>query len=153
MKLPLLIKNQMISLYYKIFWNFFIRTLLELFYPMVFAALAAIILVPNNSNQQSLGTHLNSQPKSKLNQHIAQRIITPIIKIVLFCCFMIFTFFFMRKNKENVDSVKFNSKYGAFMTNIETYKKPGAVYYSFIFMLRRLLIAFVVQCFKFNCIL
>ena len=69
------------------------------------------------------------------------------VKLIFFFGFMIYSFLFMRQKKARVDSLKFKSQYGAFMTNLETYKNPGAVYYSFIFMLRRLFIAITINCF------
>ena len=78
--------------------------------------------------------------------------IKPIVEIAIFVLFMLFTLFFMRWKKEGVDTVEFKNKYGAFMTNVETFKKPSAVYYSFLFLLNRLIIALTVKFLDFSCV-
>jgi hypothetical protein len=47
----------------------------------------------------------------------------------------------MKKNREDVDKKEFKEKFGAFLTNIETFKKPRASLYPFVFLLRRFCIA------------
>ena len=79
--------------------------------------------------------------------------IRPILELMVFPGFMIFCFFFMRYNQKRVDSSKFKEKYGAFMTNVETFKKHKAVYYTFIFMLRRLLLAITITLLGCNVVL
>ena len=63
------------------------------------------------------------------------------MQITVFFTFLVFTFFFMRKHREDVDKREFKDKFGAFVTNIETFKKPRAAFYPFIFLLRRFFIA------------
>ena len=123
-----MIKRHIISFYHRIVWNMIIRTLLELFYPTVLAAFVA--------------AYLNSHESKKLGK--------PVITIIFFFAFMIFTFFFMRRNKDNIDTEAFKTRYGAYMTNIETYKKPSAAHYPFFFMLRRFLIAIMIGCMRKN---
>lgn len=63
------------------------------------------------------------------------------MQLTLFGAFLAFTYFFMNRHKENVDKREFKDRFGAFVTNIETFKKPRAFLYPFIFLLRRFLIA------------
>ena len=102
----------------------FIRTLLELFYPTILGAFVAAVL----------------------NKHSAKKMGVQILTIIIFFAFMVFTFVFMRRNKDKVDSEAFKTSYGAYLTNVETYKKPKAVYYPFIFMIRRFIIAIIISC-------
>jgi uncharacterized membrane protein len=45
-------------------------------------------------------------------------LIGPIIQLIVFLSFFVFTFFFMKKNKDNLDKKEFKERFGAFMTNI-----------------------------------
>ena len=63
------------------------------------------------------------------------------MQVIVFMAFLAFTYLFMKKNRDNVDKQEFKERFGAFMTNIETYKKPRSAFYPFIFLLRRLSIA------------
>ena len=58
--------------------------------------------------------------------------------MLVFGGFLLFTCYFMHKHREDVDKRHFKVTYGTYMTNVETYKKPMAVYYPCVFMIRRL---------------
>lgn len=49
-----------------------------------------------------------------------------------------------------MDTPEYKAKFGAYVTNVETYRKPQAAHYSTYFMLRRALIAFTIAYFGFN---
>ena len=53
---------------------------------------------------------------------------------------------FIIKNKDQIDTKPFQIKYGAMFTNVETYKKPSAAFFSFIYLVHRLLMALVIAC-------
>ena len=84
-------------------WNMFIRMGLQLFYPFVCYSMINIY---------------------KSDSIVQQAV--DIIKILVCLSFMAFTFVFMRRHAEDVDSKEFKQRYGGFMTNCETYKKPRA---------------------------
>ena len=63
------------------------------------------------------------------------------MQLIVFLAFLVFTYFFMKKHRDEVDKPEFKDKFGAFVTNIETFKKPRAAFYPLIFLLRRFLIA------------
>jgi len=75
---------------------------------------------------------------------------TEILKIVVLSAFLIFTFLFMVEKREEVDDEAFKEKYGAYLTNIETYLKPSAVHYPAVFLLRRLFMAITITFLRFN---
>jgi hypothetical protein len=70
--------------------------------------------------------------------------------VAVFTGFLIFTFFFMRKNREQVDTKEFKQKFGAYVSNVETYKKPRAADYPTVFLIRRLLLALNIVYLRFN---
>lgn len=109
------------------FWNFFIRLILELYYPMLLVALVTL--------------YTSEKPSKQVSQ---------MIQVAILVGFVIFTFFFMRKHQNNVENKEFKDKFGAYMTNIETYKRPQAVHFSFVFMLRRLILALNITFLKIN---
>lgn len=105
-------KQQVTSFYRMIFWNMFIRTGSELYYPMLLAA--CYTLMENRKTDYK-------------NIAIA----------VVFSAYLVFTPIFMYQHREVIGSSQFQELYGAYTTNLETYKKPKAVQYPFIFLLRR----------------
>jgi hypothetical protein len=72
---------------------------------------------------------------------------------LIFLSFTCWTFWFIRKNKDSFDDKTFKAKFGALYTNVETYKKPQGIYYSFVFLARRTVIAFVIFVLQFNVVL
>ena len=64
-----------------------------------------------------------------------------------------FTFYYTCKHQEEIPDAAFRQKTGAYWTNVETFKNPRASYYSFVFLLRRTLLAFVIFGLSFNCVL
>ena len=74
------------------------------------------------------------------------------MKIIALFAFLVFTFVFIRRSQEKVDTPEFKKKYGAFLTNVETFKHPRATYYPVVFMFRRFVLAITVKCLKFNCV-
>jgi hypothetical protein len=73
-----------------------------------------------------------------------------IIKVSIFSVFLVFTFIFMIEKREEVDDEAFKQRYGAYLTNVETYLKPAAIHYPSVFMIRRLFMALTITFFKFN---
>jgi Ca2+/H+ antiporter len=76
------------------FWNFFIRLILELYYPMLLVALVTL--------------YTSEKPSKQVSQ---------MIQVAILVGFVIFTFFFMRKHQNNVENKEFKDKFGAYMTN------------------------------------
>jgi len=105
----------------------FIRTLLEMFYPMMLLSLKAL----RESERPS-------------------RAWSEIVKVTVFSVFLVFTFIFMVEKREEVDDEAFKERYGAYLTNVETYLKPSAVHFPAVFMLRRLVMALTITFLKFN---
>jgi len=95
-----------------IFWNMFIRMGSELFYPMLLAA--CYTLMENRKMDYK-----------------------NIAIVAVFAAYLVFTPIFMYQHREEVGSPQFQELYGAYTTNLETYKKPKAVQYPFVFLLRR----------------
>jgi len=120
-------QKQLRAIYHRIFWNMFIRILLEMFYPMMLLSLKAL--------------SVSKKP---------QREWIDIAKVAVFAVFMVFTFIFLTEKREEVDVEAFKEKYGAYLTNVETYLKPAAVHYPTVFMLRRLFMAVTIAYLKFN---
>lgn len=120
-------RSRFMYVYNMVFWNFFIRLGIELFYPVVLVAL--------------LGMY---------NTHEGSSITKDVAKVVFFSAFLAFTFFFLRTHKDEVDTKEFKSRYGAFVTDVETYKKPSTTYWPVIFMVRRLVLALNITFLKFN---
>ena len=75
---------------------------------------------------------------------------TDILKVVVLSAFLIFTFLFMVEKREEVDDEAFKEKYGAYLTNVETYLKPSAVHYPAVVLLRRLIMAITITFLRFN---
>ena len=48
----------------------------------------------------------------------------------------------IEQKKDDMDTKEYKDRYGAYVTNIETYRKPQAAHYATYFMLRRLVVAF-----------
>jgi lipopolysaccharide/colanic/teichoic acid biosynthesis glycosyltransferase len=120
-------QKQLRSLHNRIFWNMFIRSGLQMFYPMMLLALKRL----NESDKPS-------------------KLWSEIIKVVVLSVFLIFTFLFMVEKREEVDDDAFKEKYGAYLTNVETFLKPAAIHYPAVFLSRRLFMAITITFLKFN---
>ena len=105
----------------------FIRSGLQMFYPMMLLALKRL----NESDKPS-------------------KLWSEIIKVVVLSVFLIFTFLFMVEKREEVDDDAFKEKYGAYLTNVETFLKPAAIHYPAVFLSRRLFMAITITFLKFN---
>lgn len=105
----------------------FIRMGLQIFYP-----LACYSMISLNKNTSPASSSLD------------------VLKILICVTFISFTFVFMRKHKNDVDEKEFKERYGGFMTNCETYKKPAATSYAFLFLSRRLFLALTITTLQFN---
>ena len=81
-KLPATAKTKLVSIKHSIFWNMFIRTLLEMFYPVMIA-------------QLNLIRKHHTEPK---------QLIGPIVQVIVFIAFLVFTFFFMKKHRDDVEN-------------------------------------------------
>lgn len=64
-----------------------------------------------------------------------------------------FTYIFMRRHKDEVDSKEFKEKYGGFMTNCETYKHREAVNFPAYSLFRRTVFAFTIGVINFSLVL
>ena len=117
------------SYYRMFFWNMFIRTGSELFYPLLLTSCLSI-----------------------METRRASANIKNIVIVVVGIAYMAFTLIFMQKHKDDVGLPQFQEPYGAFMTNLETYKKPKAVYYPFVFLLRRASLVLIIIFLRVNLI-
>ena len=124
-RVPRLIKKQVYSIKYMIFFNAPIRTLMEMFYPLMC---------------QSLVTLLN--PRDYPDSTVFSSIV--LVSVLTGLC--IFVLNFLTKNHNLVEDRDYQKRFGAFYTNIEIYNKPMAAYYSFIFLAHRLLMAITITC-------
>ena len=124
-RVPKQIKTQIYSLKFMIFWNAPIRALLEMFYPMMCNSLYVFWTY---------------------NQQTRQAIITSIVWVSVLTGSCFFVLNFLTKNKNLVEDKDYQQKFGAFYTNIELINKPKAVYYSFIFLLHRIIMAITITC-------
>ena len=77
------------------FWNLFIRIAIEMFYPVMLVALLGL-----------------SGTKESDNKWL------DILKVLGLSGFMVFTFVFMRKHKDDVEKKEWRAKYGSFLANI-----------------------------------
>lgn len=118
-KLPAKVQDAVLYAKSLIFWNGIIRSAIELFFPSLL------------SNFMAIKTHPDDISK----------MIMPIISLIAFLCFLVFTFLHIEHHKEAVDRDEYKVKFGAYFTNVETYGKPAAYHYSTFFLLRRLVIA------------
>jgi len=71
-------------------------------------------------------------------------------KLIVFVAFLLFTGYFMIKHKDEIDDRGFKARFGAYLTNCETYKKPKVIWYPMVFMARRLMMALSITFLKVN---
>jgi len=45
-------------------------------------------------------------------------------KLIVFVVFLLYTGYFMHKHQDEIDNRRFKARFGAYLTNCETYKKP-----------------------------
>jgi hypothetical protein len=77
----------------------------------------------------------------------------PIVQIFFFIIFFVVTLTHIELNKDKVDSKEYKNKYGSYFTNVETYRKPRALHYTTLFLLRRLFIALVIVYLRFSVVM
>ena len=75
------------------------------------------------------------------------------VKVALCVSFVLFSLNFIFKFTDQMEDRDFHLKYGAFFTNIEKYNKPNAMFYPFMFLAHRLLMAIIIACMGFNLVL
>ena len=115
------------GIYRSIFWNGIVRFMVEMFYPFVLGSLTIIYKTRDfNKNYKECA------------------------KVIIFCVFMLYTAYFMNKHKDEIDNRRFKARFGAYLTNCETYKKPRVIWYPTVFMARRLMMALCITFLKVN---
>ena len=66
------------------------------------------------------------------------------VSVLTGSCFFVLNF--LAKNQHLVEDKDFQQKFGTLFTNIELINKPKAAYYSFVFLLHRILMAITITC-------
>ncbi len=130
-RVPKSFKKRLTSLKHMIFFNGPIRSALELFYPMLIVSLMTLI-----KNNQSSSTMISAG-----------------VKVAICFGFLPFSLSFVFKFSDKMEDRNFLLKYGAFFTNIEKYNKPQAMFYPFLFLVHRFLMAIIIACMGFNLVL
>ena len=74
-------------------------------------------------------------------------------KVAVCASIVPFSLNFIIKNEALMEDRDFHLKYGALFTNVEKYNKPKAMYYPFVFLAHRLLMAVIIACMGFNLVL
>ena len=110
-----------------LFFNGPIRAVLELFYPTICLSLMNLM---HNEGTRSTG-----------------------FKIAVCLGLVPFSLNFVLKNETLIEDKEFHLKYGALFTNVERFKKPKAIYYPFVFLMHRLLMAVIITCMGFSLVL
>ena len=123
-KLPGFMRDALNELKAMMIYNGIIRTCIQLFFPMVLVG--------------------------SLTMARQGKYAVPAIQIIFFVAFFIITIVHIEQNQDLVDTKVYKSKYGSYFTNIETYKKPRALHYTTLFLLRRLIIAFTIAWLSFS---
>lgn len=113
------IQNALANFYHRIFWSGVIRLMLELFYPTVLFAFVS----------------LTTKDASKLY---------PAMIVTFYVGFCFATLLHLQHSSPEVDTADYKRNYGAYFTNVETNKKPGALHYSTLFLFRRLFCAVII---------
>lgn len=130
-RIPKNVKDKVVQLKHMIFFNAPIRLALELYYPTLCESLVNIV-----KNDKTSSTMIFSG-----------------VKIALCAGFLPFSLNFAASFADQMDKRDFHLTFGAFFTNVERYNKPKAMYFPFVFLAHRFVMAVIITCIGFNLIL
>ena len=130
-RIPKNVKDKVMQVKHIIFFNGPIRLVLELYYPTLRLSLMNIVK--------------NDQPDSIM--------ILSGVKIAICAGLLPYSLNFCARYADQMEKKNFHLTFGALFTNVEKYNKPKAMYFPFVFLVHRFLLAVIISCVGFNLIL
>lgn len=78
------------------------------------------------------------------NTNGAQNLVTAILTLLGLIAFMVFSYFFMHRHKDDIAKKGFKASFGTLYQNVEIYNQPAGLNFTVLFCARRLAFAFAI---------